>query len=298
MLSFWLAVIPVCLAIVIVYFSLFKILKLLYQKHLLWFAAFIIFLSPFGFVLSQARNLLELMWILLLTPFYGVSVLLIISTIWIVRFYCSAFVILMIAQFLLQRGKPVNEPKSRNNFEVFWAQHLKGHIHFAAREKTRVNRIVRKGRFFVQGLWKYWSFVLAFVFLAALVATFASGTSLRSPTYLEAQQFMALDKTDSHLYVKGSYTCANFAADFRSNAVRAGYECGCVFVYFQDNSSHELNCFITTDRGLLFVEPQLDKFVNVTVGKSYQIGNFSVLPISNDTVLRYYIDWQMASVKP
>ena len=241
--------------------------------------------------MSQARNFLELMWILLLTPFYGVFVLLIMSTIWIVRFYCTTFAILMIAQFLLQRGKPANEPKSRNNFEVFWAQHLKGHVHFAAREETRVKRIVRKGRFFVQGLWKYWSFFMTVVLLATLAATFASSASLRSPTYLEAQQFMASDKIDSHPYVNGSYTCANFAADFRSNALRAGYECGCVFVYFQDNTSHELNCFNTTDEGLVFVEPQLDKFVNVTVGKPYQ-------PIYNDTVVRYYIDWQMSSVKP
>jgi len=297
-LSFWLAVIPVCLAIVIVYFSLFKILKFLYQKHFLWFAASVILLSPFGFVLSQAQNFLELMWMLVLTPFYGVFVLLITFPIWIVRFYCSAFVILMIAQFLLQMGKPVYEPKSRNNFEVFWAQHQIGHVHFAAREKKRVNRIVRKGLSFVRGLWKYWSFVLAFVFLAALAATFVSGTSLRKPTILEAQQFVASDKTDSHPYVKGSYTCANFAADFRSNAIRAGYECGCVFVYFPDNSSHELNCFNTADEGLVFVEPQLDKFVNVTVGKSYQIGDIRALAVDNDTVLRYYIDWQMSPVKP
>ena len=215
----------------------------------------------------------------------------------LVRFYCLAFAILMIAQFLLQRGKAVNESKSRDNFEVFWTQHLKGHVHFAAREETRVNRVVRKGRIFAQGLRKYWSFVLPIVLLTTLAATLVSSVSLRSPTYLEVQQFMASDKTNSHPYIEGIYTCVNFAADFRRDALRAGYECGYVFVYFPDNTSHALNCFNTTDKGLVFVEPQLDRFVNVTVGKSCQAGNI-ISPFYNDTVVWYYVDWQMSSMKP
>jgi hypothetical protein len=296
MVGLWFAIAPVLLTIGLVYFSLFKILKFLYREHFVWFVASVIFLSPFGFVLSQARNLLELMWILLLTPFYGVLVLF-LSTIWIVRFYCLAFAILLIAHFLFQRGKTVNESKSRDNFEVFLAQHLKGYVYFAARGETRVNRIVRKGRVSAQGLWKCLSFVLSVVLLVTLAATLASSVSLRNPTYLEAQQFIASDKTDSHPYVEGSYTCANFAGDFRRSAFRAGYECGYVFVYFPETRSHVLNCFNTTDKGLVFVEPQWNRFVNISVGKSYLNGNF-ISPVYNDTVLWYYVDWQTSSMIP
>jgi hypothetical protein len=296
MLGFWFAIPPVLLTIAIVYFSLFKILKFLYQEHLVWFAAFCIFLSPFGFVLSQARNLLELMWILLLTPFYGVAILL-LSSIWIVRFYCLAFAILLVAHFLLKRAKTVNEPKSRDSFEVFLMQHLRGHIYSAAREETRADRIARKRRILTQKLVKCWSLGLLVVLLVTLGATLASSVSSRNPTYLEAQQFITSDKTDSHPYIEGSYTCANFASDFRRNALRAGYECGYVFVYFPDFQSHVLNCFNTTDKGLVFVEPQWDKSVNITIGESYLNEN-SISPDFNDTILRYYVEWQESSMVP
>jgi hypothetical protein len=296
MVGLWFAIAPVLLTIVLVYYSLFKILRLLYREHFVWFVASIIFLSPFGFVLSQSRDLLELTWVLLLTPFYGVLVLL-LSTIWIARFYCLAFAVLSIAQFLLQRGKVVNESKRGGNFEAFLAQHLKGYTYFAARGETMVNRIVRRGGIFAKNLWKCWSFVLSVVLLVTLASSFASGVSLRNPTYLEAQQFISSDKTDSHPYIEGSYTCANFAGDFRRNALVAGYECGYVFVYFPDARSHVLNCFNTTDEGLVFVEPQWDKFVNVTVGKSYFNGNLASL-VFNDTVLWYYVEWQASSVIP
>jgi hypothetical protein len=290
MLDLWFAITLVLLTIVIVYFSLFKFLKFLYQKHFLWFVASIIFLSPSIIVFSQARNLLELMWILLLTPFYGVLVVSTLSTIWIVRFYCLSFALLLIAQFLLHKRKTVNESRNLGDFEMLLAQHLKEPIYFVAPGLSRVNRIVRKGDFFAHGLWKYWSCFLSIILLATLAITLVSSVNLRNPTYLETQQFITLDKTESHKYIEESYTCINFATDFRNNALRAGYECDYVFVYFPDSRSHVLNCFNTTDKGLVFVEPQLDCFVNLTVGRSYL--NASIISLSyNDTVLGYYIDW-------
>lgn len=291
--GFWLALVTVLLTVVLVYFSLFKILKFLFQRHLAWFVASIILLSPFAFVLSQASDLLEFLWIVLLTPFYSVFVLLMTATIWIARFYCLAFSILIIVQFLFQSGKSVNEPKSKEKYELFWAQRLKGNTYFVPKGQKRVNVIVRKGRILIQALWKYWSFILALVLLATATATFASSAipALRNPTYFEAQQFVASDRTASHPYINGSYTCADFATDFRSNALGAGYECGIAFLYFPDNTCHALNCFNTTDKGLIFVEPQLDNFVDVTVGKSYLTG-INLQPFYNDTVMWYYVDWQ------
>jgi hypothetical protein len=293
MSGFWLALVTVLLTVVLVYFLLFKILTFLFQRHFAWFVASIIFLSPFAFVLSQARDLLEFLWIVLLTPFYSVFVLLITATIWIARFYCLAFSILIIVQFLFQSGKRLNEPKSKEKYELFWTQHLKVNTYFVPKGQKRVNMIVRKGRILIQALWKYWSFILALVLLATVTATFASSAipTLRNPTYFEAQQFVTSDKTARHTYINGSYTCADFATDFRSNALGAGYECGIAFLYFPDNTCHALNCFNTTDKGLVFVEPQLDNFVDVTVGKSYQIG-INLPPFYNDTVMWYYVDWQ------
>jgi hypothetical protein len=296
MVGWWLAIPPVVIAIVLVYFTFFRILKSLYREHFAWFIAFFIFLSPFGYVLIQAHNLLQLMWILLLTPFYGVFVLLLVST-WVAKFYCLAFAILLIFWFLFQKVKPTTVLNGNPNFEAVLAQHLQTRIHFGERGEKKVNRIVKKARALAQGLGKCWSLGLSAFLLIILTASLVSGASPINPTYSEAQQFVASDKTGSHQYIEGSYTCVNFATDFRNNALRAGYECGYVFVYFPSNQSHVLDCFNTTDRGLVFVEPQWDKFVNITVGRTYQNGN-RTLAVYNNTVLWYYVDFQKSSATP
>jgi hypothetical protein len=296
MVDFWWAIPPVLITIVIIYFSLFKFLKLLCREHFGWFVASIIFLSPFGFVLLEARSLLEIMWMLLLTPFYAVIVLS-LSTVWVVRFYCMAFATLLIAQFLLQKGNPQNELQSEGRFEMFLATHLKRRIYGAARGETLAYKITRKVHIFTRSLGKLCLLLLSICLLVTLTATFASSVSPRNPTYVEVQQFVTSDKTCRHPYVEGSYTCANFAGDFRNNALSAGYECGYVFAYFPDAQSHALNCFNTTDEGLVFVEPQMDKLVNVTVGEPYRCGNLT-LPVQNNTVLWYSIDWQTSSMIP
>jgi hypothetical protein len=294
MVGLWLAIPPVLLTIVLVYFTIFRILKSLYRENFAWFIAFIIFLSPFGFVLLQAHNLLEVMWMLLLTPFYGVLVLLLVST-WVVKFYCLAFAVLLIVWFLFQRRKPVNELKGNPNFEAFLRQQLQARIDFVERGEKNVNRIVKKARFLAKGLGKCWSLGLSVFLLVILATTLVASASPMNPTYSEAQQFVASDKTSSHPYIEGSYTCVNFATDFRNNALRAGYECGYAFVYFPSNQSHALDCFNTTNRGLVFVEPQWDKFVNITVGKPYQNGNLTV-SVNNNTVLWYYVDFQNSAI--
>jgi len=49
------------------------------------------------------------------------------------------------------------------------------------KDKKRVNAIVRKWCILIRKLWKYWSFVLAFILLAALTATFAISAAPRNP---------------------------------------------------------------------------------------------------------------------
>ena len=130
-----------------------------------------------------------------------------------------------------------------------------------------------------------------------MASTLITSATPTNPTFSEAQQFVASDKTHTHPYIDGSYTCVDFATDFKNNALRAGYECGFTFVYFPGNQSHVLDCFNTTDRGLAFVEPQWDQFVNITVGNPYRNGNRTLF-LTNNTVLWYYVDFQKNSAVP
>ena len=91
--------------------------------------------------------------------------------------------------------------------------------------------------------------------------------NIRDPTYQEALQFICLDPTDKNQYNQ-SYTCFNFANDFRNNALNEGYRSGYVTIEFPE-ASHVIVCFNTSDKGLIFIEPQNDEIVTLRTEQSY-----------------------------
>ena len=81
-------------------------------------------------------------------------------------------------------------------------------------------------------------------------------TSIKDPTYQEMVQFVGSDLTDRNQYDFDNYVCHDFTNDVLDNAykqkIRAGY------VYIKSSLGHAIVCFETTDKGLYFLEPQLD----------------------------------------
>jgi len=90
---------------------------------------------------------------------------------------------------------------------------------------------------------------------------------IRDPTYDEAIAFTNSDKTDENEYTP-NYVCYDFTADFNTNAFQMGYRCGFVYIEFFD-SAHAIVCFNTTDRGLIYIEPQSDEIVTLAIGQLY-----------------------------
>jgi len=116
------------------------------------------------------------------------------------------------------------------------------------------------------------------------------GYTVRNPTYNEAILFKATDQTDKNTYDEISYTCTNFAADFKNNAFDVGYRCGLVEIE-SPSLSHAIVCFDTIDRGLIFIEPQWDDIVTLTIGLSYsELNDYEPLGF-DDTIIRYMIVW-------
>ena len=93
------------------------------------------------------------------------------------------------------------------------------------------------------------------------------GWHLRDPTYQEVVAFINSDKTDENEYTS-DYVCYDFTADFNYNATQLGYRCGFVYIEFP-NSAHAIVCFNTTDTGIIYVEPQTDEIVTITIGQPY-----------------------------
>lgn len=115
------------------------------------------------------------------------------------------------------------------------------------------------------------------------------GYTIRDPAYDEAIAFIAWDKTDENEYSE-NYTCFCFAADFKNNAFQAGYRCGFVRIEFPVYA-HAIICFNTTDYGVIFVEPQWDDIVTLTIGQSYSDMNGYLPPDYDDTIVSFIIIW-------
>jgi len=115
--------------------------------------------------------------------------------------------------------------------------------------------------------------------IAARVIDLEKDYNLRDPTYEEAVHFIRSDQTDKNQYNQ-SYTCINFANDFRNNALNEGYRCGYVAIEFGE-TSHVMVCFNTSDNGLIFIEPQTDEIVALTTEQPYL----------GEIILRFSITW-------
>ncbi len=286
-MDWWLALIPLLLSMGVVYFTIFQALRHLLRNHPFWFFAVLIFIAPFGFILSQVSGPLELVWVLTLTPFYGVFVLFFVATTWMIRFYCFTFAILIVMNFLLRRGT-LNQQKELQNYEPFWEAHRRTlTVRKILKPGLRFKKIVKTKMIFIK---KYWAVLAAISLMLFVASTFVTFNLVRNPTYDQAMQFVFSDKTDNHTYAVSEYNCANFSADFQANARRAGFDCGYVTLFFADNSIHALDCFNTTDRGTIYVEPQTDELVTLAVGEVYT-GAIWNLQGQNTTVIGFSVKW-------
>jgi hypothetical protein len=74
-------------------------------------------------------------------------------------------------------------------------------------------------------------------------------------TWQELFGFLALDKTDEDLYIQDLYMCGGFSEALHNNAEAAGIRTAWVCLDMHGREiGHALNAFLTTDRGLVFVD--------------------------------------------
>lgn len=279
------------ISVLLIYYGLFTFCRALYRKNLGLLLAFLIFVSPFAYVLSGVSTLAELLWVLSLTPLYGVAVMMMLFWSWMIRFYSVAFSFLAVAHFVFLR-KPLNRPLAQDHghLELVGDQADVKRVHVVAVSDS-VN--VRKRKFNVaRAFRRYWNFGLIFVLSLAVLSTLVVSPEVvyRDPTYHEAVAFVASDLTNQRPYDRSS-ACVAFAKEFGSNANKAGLRCAYVVVYFPEGLSHALNAFDTTDRGLVFVEPQTDEVFSLVVGAPYWNRARYVAPEYNDTVMSYLLEW-------
>jgi len=123
------------------------------------------------------------------------------------------------------------------------------------------------------------------------------GYVLRDPSYRQVMEFLDRDGTSGQEYMESAYTCVDFAADMKANAAREGIRCAYVIIEFRGGGGHAIVAFDTTDRGLVFVEPQFDWEVDLVVGRRYHQcvkpppGQLMAEPDYDDTITRFVVVW-------
>lgn len=121
----------------------------------------------------------------------------------------------------------------------------------------------------------------------------AERVELRNPTYQEMKDFLTADDTSEKPYITGEYVCYDFTADLNNNAEAAGLRASYVRVR-STNWAHALVAFETTDRGVIYIEPQSDKEVKLELGKPYpwwQVGAASPSAAYQSAISQIQIIW-------
>jgi len=108
------------------------------------------------------------------------------------------------------------------------------------------------------------------------------------PSYSDVLAFMEEDDTDKQTYVSENYTfiCTDFTDRFIGNFLKKGFFSCEAILYFANNQSHSIVAINTTDEGLVFIDPQIDKVMT-----SLRVGDNYCDYINQDC------DWKILSIK-
>jgi len=91
------------------------------------------------------------------------------------------------------------------------------------------------------------------------------------PTYEQLVEFVRKDDADELEYVEDFFTCKDFTDRFIRNFMNAGFFSCDTEILFND-TAHSIVAVMTSDRGLVFVEPQDDTIIpgdDLVVGVDY-----------------------------
>jgi hypothetical protein len=96
----------------------------------------------------------------------------------------------------------------------------------------------------------------------------SSPTTYRQITWKELIKFIDSDHTNWKKYDPDQYICLNFAIDLVKNARKMNLNAWVVLVsFYNEFIGHAFTGFVTTDRGIVFIEPQTDiPYVKPTIG--------------------------------
>jgi len=107
------------------------------------------------------------------------------------------------------------------------------------------------------------------------------------PSYKIVKQFMMKDDTDKLEYKDDEFVCAEFARRFIANFRKYGYYACTTTITFEDDTAHAIVAINTSDKGIIFVEPQSDKIITQ---EELQVG------VNYCDLVNWYCDWRITKI--
>jgi hypothetical protein len=95
----------------------------------------------------------------------------------------------------------------------------------------------------------------------------------KAVSYDEVVKFLKEDKTSDSKY-SSDFDCVSYSKEVRDNAIKRGMKCAIVVFDLSGtkNISHAINAFETTDRGIVYFDPQTDgERFDIRVGGAYKL---------------------------
>jgi len=123
--------------------------------------------------------------------------------------------------------------------------------------------------------------------------------NMHDPSYSEVAAFISYDKTDEIEFDFDTFDCEDYSMLVNNNAEEQGIRCALVVMYFDGtDTGHAIVGFDTIDRGMVYVEPQTDDWVeNFEIGNDYWTecvvpgGYYDYTEDPNDTINEILIYW-------
>ena len=133
--------------------------------------------------------------------------------------------------------------------------------------------------------------------IGTLKTQLTTGRVVSDPTYAAMLAFIASDPTDKTQYIDPTYICWDFAADVINRATSQSIRCAMVIISYNGPTGHAIVGFNTTDKGMVYIEPQADVLVNLSVGGRFYLqkipppGYYYPQPNYDDTVVMFKLVW-------
>ena len=120
--------------------------------------------------------------------------------------------------------------------------------------------------------------------LIELITIFTALSTLSTPTYSELLLFLNRNEVNKAPYVYGEHVCWNFACDLLSDAHDEGMNMVYIGLEFE-HSAHAIVAVLTSDHGVVFIEPQSDLPAHLEEGFDYWTWFYGPFHNRDDTIV-------------